>query len=209
MDRYELVLDIVEHPEKYSPERLNELLSEPETKEIYNLVCRLRSSMSDRKSVNVDEEWLNFMSQHSRRKIKFMWLSGRAASIAILLMSSIVAIAIGFSVKIAVFDSRSESEVTSDKVVESTTVTASTDTPADTAITITSPILFEDATLLEVMESVGKVYNVALRFNNRQTENLHLYYRLNPELTLEETIEQLNTFEQINIHIADKTLIID
>lgn len=209
MDRYELVLDIVEHPEKYSPERLNELLSEPDTKEIYNLVCRLRSSMSDRKSVNVDEEWQNFVSQHSHRKIKFMWLSGRAASIAILLMSSIVAIAIGFSVKIAVFDSRSESEVTSDKVVESTTVTASTDTPADTATTITSPILFEDATLLEVMESVGKVYNVALRFNNRQTENLHLYYRLNPELTLEETIEQLNTFEQINIRIADKTLIID
>ena len=35
MDKYELVLDIIEHPDKYTSEQLQEIMSDPETRKIY------------------------------------------------------------------------------------------------------------------------------------------------------------------------------
>ena len=53
MDRYELVLEIIEHPEKYSADRLSEIFSDPETKKIYNLLCKTDSAIEAAKEMVV------------------------------------------------------------------------------------------------------------------------------------------------------------
>ena len=45
MDKYDLVLDIVEHPEKYTSEQLAEIMSDPDTKEGYNMLCKVDSAI--------------------------------------------------------------------------------------------------------------------------------------------------------------------
>lgn len=40
MDKYDIVLDLIEHPAEYTPEKIEEMLSDPETREIYNLLCK-------------------------------------------------------------------------------------------------------------------------------------------------------------------------
>lgn len=57
MDKYELVLDIVEHPEKYTSEQLAEIMSDPETREIYNQFCKTESAIDANEEVDVDAEW--------------------------------------------------------------------------------------------------------------------------------------------------------
>lgn len=46
-------------------------------------------------------------------------------------------------------------------------------------------------------------------FDNKEAATLHLYYRLDPSLSIDEVISQLNTFEQINIKRQGDTLTID
>ena len=59
------------------------------------------------------------------------------------------------------------------------------------------------------MKEVAKAYGIEVKFNDMNVASLHLYYKFDPSLTLNEVIEQLNTFEQINIKRNGNTLTID
>ena len=54
--KYDVVLDIIEHPENYTPEQLTEILSDSETREIYNLLCKTDSAIEAGREIDVDAE---------------------------------------------------------------------------------------------------------------------------------------------------------
>ena len=212
MDKYELVLDIVEHPEKYTSEQLAEIMSDPDTKEIYNLLCKTDSAIEAKKEVDVDEEWEDFSEKHSirPRRSKF-WFGNRAASIAAIVGTSIVAVAAGIAVTVAVIDHKPE-PVAENVVVASSVVAVSTDTITtknDTVMVTLTPIVFENESLEKIMKEVAVVYGVEVKFSNTDAASLHLYYKFDPSLPLNEVVEQLNTFEQINIKQNGNILTID
>ena len=213
MDKYDLVFDIVEHPEKYSPHQTIELLSDPEAKEIYNLLCKTDSAVNADKCVDVNAEWKRF----SRRNIKtarrpFAWLGSRAASIIAVICTSIVAVAAGIAVTVAVIERNSEvimvgqtdsipSTIENQQIIHA----AQTDTVSAT----NEPVIFENKALEEIMKVVGDAYDMDIVFNSPNAAELHLYYKFNPSLPIDEIITQLNTFEQINITREGETLTID
>ena len=59
------------------------------------------------------------------------------------------------------------------------------------------------------MGKVAAIYGVIVRFNHRESATLHLYYKFDPALSLDEVVAQLNTFEQINIRRDSDTIIIN
>ena len=69
--------------------------------------------------------------------------------------------------------------------------------------------MFEDEPLETIMKEVAATYEVEVMLNNKETASLHLYYRLDPSQPINEVVEQLNTFERINIRQDGNTLIID
>lgn len=215
MDKYDLVLDITEHPEKYSDAQLKEILSDAETRNIYNLLCKTDSAVEAQQEMSdddVNQEWDRFQRRASKSRFKFLWLTGRAASVAMFLLCSLVALAIGVAVKVTVFNRGEAPEKADVSVQQEVGKTVAVDTIMavnDSIAVPIKPILFEDATLTEIMTSVEKAYSVKVDFHNDKLKDLHLYYSLDPSNTLAETIEELNTFEQINIRIYGTTLIID
>ena len=72
-----------------------------------------------------------------------------------------------------------------------------------------TPVMFENEPLEIIMKEVAKTYGIEVKFNDVNVASLHLYYKFDPSQTLNEVIEQLNTFEQINIRRNGNTLIID
>ena len=111
MDKYDLVLDIVEHPEKYTSEQLAEIMSDPDTKEVYNMLCKVDSAIEAEKDINVDAEWENFSEKHtahSPTQILFGSAS-RAASIAGIICTSIVAVLAGIAFTVTVIKHKPES----------------------------------------------------------------------------------------------------
>lgn len=212
MDKYDLVLDIIEHPEKYSSEQLTEIMSEPETREIYILFCKTESAIKDSEEPDVNTEWKKFSDSHSVRPLRvFSWFGSRAASIAVIVGTSIAAVAAGIAVTVSVIEHKSEPIAENATVVPSVaTVSADTITSnVDTVSVSLTPVMFEDEPLEIIMREVAKVYGVEVKFDNNDVATLHLFYKLDPSLPLSEVIEQLNTFEQINIRRNGNTLTID
>lgn len=213
MDKYDLVLDIIEHPEKYQPALLREILSDPETREIYNLLCKTASAIESRREEEADvaSEWNEFESKYIRKPRHFHLSGNRAASIAIFAVSSVVAVAISVAVTMSVIGNKTNHSdrdnkivVTEDSIGSQPTAVANAPLSASSA-----PIMFEDATLEDIMNTIAESYGVAVRFRNKDVAELHLYYRLDPSLTIDEVIAQLNTFDQIKITLNDNTLTID
>lgn len=212
MDRYELVLEIIEHPEKYSADRLSEILSDPETKEIYNLLCKTDSAIEADKEIDVNAEWNNFADMYAvRPRRSFSWFGSRAASIAAIVGTSIVAVAAGIAVTVSVIDRQPE-PIADEATVAPAAVSLTTDTISvrdNTAKVNLSPVMFENEPLDKIMKKIAEAYGVEVKFNNSETASLHLYYKLDPSLPLDEVVKQLNTFEQINIRQDGDILNID
>lgn len=212
MDKYDLVLDIVEHPEKYTSGQLAEIMSDSETAEIYNLLCKADSAIEADKETDVDAEWGDFSEKHFAVVHRTLFRFGsRAASIAAIVGSSIVAVAAGIAVTVSVIDRKTEPVGENASVVPSV-VAVSADTIAtvsDSVKVSLTPIMFENEPLEKIMKKVAEAYGVGVRFNNQESATLHLYYKLDTSLPLNEVVEQLNTFEQINIKQNGNILTID
>lgn len=214
MDKYELVLDVVEHPERYTAEQLAEIMSDSECREIYNLICKTDSAVEAHKEVDVETEWERFaVERGQRQRRRNRWFSGRAASIAAIVCSSIVALASGIAVTVKLTEPASEHEQQPAPApvasVPAVILTESASAPADTIMEFNDAGMFEDETFESIMHHIAVIYGVDVKFNNGDAGSLHLYYRLDPTLSLDEVVAQLNTFEQINISCEGNMLIID
>lgn len=220
MDKYELVLDIIEHPENYTSEQLTEILSEPQTREIYNLLVKTRSVVDTYVAPDVDAEWVRFSSEHGERRARrgfFLWTGSRAASIAAIICVSAVAVAAGIAVTFAVSEHRAATVAeTANLNTEAIGSTPSAEVTAakgaeivDTIVADMTPVMFENEPLETIMKKIAEAYGVEVKFNNKEAAVLHLFYKFDPALPLGEVIEQLNTFEQINITRNGDTLNID
>lgn len=212
-DSYDLVLDIINDPDKYSAEQLQELLSDPEIREIYELLSVTRSAMKSSADIDVDAEWESFSAEHApAHSRRYLWHGSRAASIVAIITSSLVAVAIGIAVTVRYPEKEHQpvSEETDMPLIETIEESCANDAlDADSLPASMEPVVFEDESLETIMKSVAAVYDVEVVFNNDNAAGLHLYYRFDPTQPLEKVIEQLNTFERINISQKGATLTVD
>ncbi|MDE5791555.1 MAG: DUF4974 domain-containing protein [Muribaculaceae bacterium] len=215
MDKYELVLDIIEHPDKYTSQELEEIMTDQETRDIYRVLCKVDSAIEANRKVDVDAEWRAFSGKTKFRRHNFFMRNSRAASIITIVGTSIVAMAVGIAVTVAVTENKTEapSPAKTMKVASGMGANESDTTVGGevTNITVSKPasILFEDEPLSVIMETVCANYGVDFKFGNEEVASLHLYYKFDPSLDLDEVVAQLNTFESINITQEDNLLIID
>lgn len=213
IDKYDLVFDIIEHPDRYTAEQLAEIMSDPETKEIYTLLCKTDSAAeAHKRRVDVDAEWRSFADRHLRsRRPKFaLFAQNRAASIATFALTSLAAVAVGIAVTVSVTDNSHNTDLTGPEQAATTATSVSSDSiKIRTDSVAAATILFDNATLRDIMDAVSKMYDVEVKFVNNDAASLRLYFKLNPGHSLDETVERLNTFEQINITVNGSTLTID
>ncbi len=216
MDKYDVALDIIEHPENYTSAQLSEILSDPEMREIYNVLVKTQSAAKSRDTISsaeVDEEWKRFEQAHPAPRFRFLWLSGRAASIALLIVSSVVAFAVGITIKVSLDRGKTDEAIVvaargdaaqSQAVVRDTVAPSSEGVPAKS----TSPVLFENASFGEIVETIAKTYGVKARFEAEAKNQLHLFYKFDPNNTLQNIVDQLNSFEQIDITLEGSELVV-
>lgn len=210
--KYDIVLDIIEHPDNYTSGQLEDILSDPETREIYNLLCKTESAVKADNKIDVDAEWERFSKKYAMRpRRSFLWFGSRAASIAAVVGTSLVAVAAGIAVTVSVIDHKSE-PLAEEAMPATSVTTVTTDSLSavnDTVRVVIEPMMFENETLENIMKGVSDAYGVEVKFNNKEAASLHLYYKLDPSLPLDEVVEQLNTFEQIDIKRNGNILNID
>lgn len=211
-DKYDIVFDLIEHPDRYSDGQIGEILADPEAREIYNLLCKSTSAMTAGSDApDVDAEWERF-ALRTRRPRLTAWFGSRAASIVVLVVSTVTALAIGVAVTVTVVGHKEDVPVAGrtyeQQAIKTEAVQEIAEPEADDATDL-EPVVFEDESLRDILDVVCRRYGVTARYGDEKTAGLHLFFRFDPALSLDEVIEQLNTFEQINIVRSGNTLTIN
>ena len=217
MDKTDRLLDAMNNPEKYSSAELEEMLQDAETKEIFDLLDKTKSSLQPISTPDIDVEWDKFKdNNYYKKKSSVLRLSAFfsrkiAASVTVAIISiTAVAAIIGISVS----SLNNKENVTSEKEVAATKeiITNREDsikTPSDSPIQSLETVIFDNDPLEVIMKLIGDFYGYKPEFNSENARSLRLYFRWNQTSTIQEIVESLNNCDQIHLTIEGKTIKID
>ena len=197
MDKIERIIDMTEHPERYSQDELQKMLIEDdEGSRIYKTISEVNAGMSLENDVK--------MKQTSSKTASRFMQKVAAAIIGICLISGIAYAAVVIMKKPSAPE-KTEVVAPAAPKTESSTVA---DAPVSSS---SSPIVktYEDAPLSEIVSDIARVFSKQHAYRSDKAKTLRLYYRLDTRRGLEKNIEELNTFENINIEINGDTLVVD
>lgn len=221
MEKYDIILDLIEHPEKYSQEKVREILSEPDIKYLYNMLCKTSSALNSNDQISeerIELEWAQLNSKSSKELckrrpfIRRLASSSRVASFAVITLTSMAALAVGIIVSVSVVDNGSVSKHAEKPLEQTIDVTSLNDTTAisqENLSTEDNPVIFEDTPLEDILKTISEYYGVDVKFISQETAGIHLFYKFDSRQSIDDILEQLNTFDRIDIRKEGDFLIVE
>ena len=215
MDKFEKILDIIDHQEKYSDEEIHEILQDEECRKLYQTMVEMDSALeSPSPIINVDEEWEKFSQKHQLQEEAThpitSWCKLAASIAGFVLISGIAFAAIHTYIK----RSQEPTQVTADthpEVIKSDSVkqVAAKDSlthpkPEKPAIHKT----FENVAFEQMISEIASYYDLQVKFENNEDKTLRLYYEWNSHSSIENIVKELNQFENVNIELQQNELIV-
>ena len=214
MDKFEKILDIIDHQEKYSDEEIREILQDEECRKLYQTMMEVDSALeSPSPIINVDEEWEKFSQKHQLQEASHpitSW-SKLAASIAgFVLISGIAFAAIHTYIK----RSQETTQVTAGthpEVIKSDSVKQVAGKDSLTHPKPEKPVIhktFENVAFEQMLSEIASYYDLQVKFENNEDKTLRLYYEWNSHSSIENIVKELNQFENVNIELQQNELIV-
>ena len=178
----QLYRDMQEAPDKYSDQEIEAM-------------------MDDLDQVpDADEAWQQFAQQHiSSVRPMHTWRKVAAILIGILAISGITIAAVHIV-------RQSHHEKCPVTQVEKA-VTISQTLPTDTIVK-TEPVVFDNVTLDSIANDIATYHHLDMDLQNEQASLLRFYFVWNQDDSLQEVIEKLNMFEQVNLAVEDGKLMV-
>lgn len=217
MDKIDRLLDALEHPDRYTQNDLEEMLQDPDVKDVFDLLDKTKSSLQTLPTPDIEAEWKRFAKNHTSSKDTHrFWLAGIlsrniAATIATAIVS-VTAVAAIVSIGINQLNQRQKASRPNDVKTEYVEINAKPDSvksvePGKGKTPVV--IVFDNEPLKTIAGKIADYYGYQVDFNNEASKSLRLYFRWNQENTVEEVVTRLDNFEQIHIEIKDNTIKID
>lgn len=214
MDKFEKILDIIDHQEKYSDEKIHEILQDEECRKLYQTMVEVDSALeSPSPIINVDEEWEKFSQKHQLQEVSHPITSWRklAASIAgFVLILGIAFAAIHTYIK----RSQEPTQITADTHPEVIKSDSAKQVAAKDSLTHPKPEkpaihkIFENVAFEQMISEIASYYDLQVKFENNEDKTLRLYYEWNSHSSIENIVKELNQFENVNIELQQNELIV-
>lgn len=213
-DKIELLLDIQEHPEKYSDEQLNSMLAEDEElAEMMEQLATTKRAMTKEEAedeqLDIDALWQEFEAKH---ELEFDEPETKRVSMP---LRKIAAMFIGVALTAGVaFAAIQIVRSVSKPAPEPTKIEASAapkaaqpddEVPADTVVAV-KPVVFDNVELAQIMAQIAAHYKAEVEIENEDAGAYRLYFEWNSQETLEHVVERLNRFESINIELNNNKM---
>lgn len=214
-DNIDRLLDALEHPEKYSDAEVEQLLTDPEAREVYDILRKTADVSAPVPEINIDDEWRRFEAKQSKRRpIILRWLSfmasRNAAAVVTALVGTLAVVAATIGVTHYFNANKEMAQTEQTEPQKQTAIADSKVAPTDTIPAETTPqpetIVFKGENLERILADMAGYYGVTVKYNQDAAKSLQLYFEWDQSLPLSEVVEQLNNFEQINITHTDKGL---
>ena len=224
MDKFEKILDIIDHQEKYSDEEIREILQDEECRKLYQTMMEVDSALENPSPIiNVDEEWEKFSQEHHLQEEATQNAAQKAASHPITSWRKLAASIVGFilisgiafaAIHTYIKRSQEPTLVTADthpETMKSDSIKqiATKDSlpqpkPEKPAIHKT----FENVAFEQMISEIASYYDLQVKFENNEDKTLRLYYEWNSHSSIENIVKELNQFENVNIELQQNELIV-
>lgn len=213
-DKIELLLDIQEHPEKYSDEQLNSMLSEDEElAEMMEQLATTKRAMTKEEAedeqLDMDALWQEFEAKHELEfdepETKRIRMPLR--KIAVMFIGVALTAGVAFAA-IQIVRSVSKPAPEPTKIEAPAAPKAAqpdNEVPADTVVAV-KPVVFDNVELAQIMAQIAAHYKAEVEIENEDAGAYRLYFEWNSQETLEHVVERLNRFESINIELNNNKM---
>lgn len=199
-DKLSKVLDATEHPEQYTDEQLEELLSDEECADYYRLMCDAASAYAATHTETDEEleaEWQR-LQHRSVRPVLFSIRKIAAVVIAILALTGISYAAVSLM---------TDYEETPSANTEMTETPSSLpDSPTEPADTVQT---FQNVELQDILTAVATHYQLQTEYRNEQSRHVRLYIKWNKSEGVETMLERLNKFDKVTLALSDNKIIVE
>lgn len=232
--KWDMLLNLLEHPEKYSETQKDELLGDKEVNELYQQLIETRQSLDfamskeKMKMPSIDAEWEKLkeekqqkeeMSQNAETqqttKLFPLWSPMRkvAAVAAVLVVSGITFAAIHLVTRSHQPSDNSNTELVASQKDSIQQVSApqksNIEEKTDSASLAQLPLVYENAELQNILTPIVGHFHLQVTYQNESARHIRLFLQLEKNMSLDDIIELLNHFEKVNIRHEGQTLIVE
>ena len=232
--KWDMLLNLLEHPEKYSETQKDELLGDKEVNELYQQLIETRQSLDfamskeKMKMPSIDAEWEKLkeekqqkeeMSQNAETqqtaKLFSLWSPMRrvAAVAAVLVVSGITFAAIHLVTRSHQPSDNSNTELVASQKDSIQQVSApqksNIEEKTDSASLAQLPLVYENAELQNILTPIAGHFHLQVTYQNESARHIRLFLQLEKNMSLDDIIELLNHFEKVNIRHEGQTLIVE
>lgn len=230
----DMLLNLLEHPEKYSETQKDELLGDEEVNELYQQLVETRQSLDFAKSKekmkmpSIDAEWEKLKEEKQQKdetkqnaetqqtaKLFPFWSPMRkvAAVAAVLVVSGITFAAIHLVTRSHQASDKNNTELVASRKDSIQQVSApqksNIEDKADSASLAQLPLVYENAELQNILTPIAGHFHLQVTYQNESARHIRLFLQLEKNMSLDDIIELMNHFEKVNIRHEGQTLIVE
>lgn len=232
--KWDMLLDLLEHPEKYSETQKAELLGDEEVNELYQQLVETRQSLDfakskeEMKTPSIDAEWEKLKEEKQQKevmkqnaetqqtaKLLPLWSPMRkvAAVAAVLVVSGITFAAIHLVTRSHQPSDKNNTELVASQKDSIQQVSApqksNIEEKTDSASLAQLPLVYENAELQNILTPIAEHFHLQVTYQNESARHIRLFLQLEKNMNLDDIIELMNHFEKVNIRHEGQTLIVE
>ena len=232
--KWDMLLDLLEHSERYSEIQKAELLDDEEMKELYQQMAETQQALDfdklkeEMKMPSVDEEWkklkdikkledekLQNDEKQESNKVAFLWSPMRkvAAVAAVRVVSGFTFAAIHLVILSRQTADKNDTELVAankDSVQQvSITQKANTEEKVDSASLAKFQLVYENAELQNILTPIAGHFHLQVTYQNESVRHIRIFLQLKENMSIDDIIELMNHFEKVNIRREGQTLIVE
>ena len=237
--KWDMLLDLLEHPEKYSETQKAELLGDEEVNELYQQLVEIRQSLDyckskeEMKMPSIDAEWEKLKDEMKLKeklqkeeknqnaetqqtaKLFPLWSPMRkvAAVVAVLVVSGITFAAIHLVTRSHQASDKNNTELVASRKDSIQQVSApqksNIEEKTDSASLAQLPFVYENAELQNILTPIAEHFHLQVTYQNESARHIRLFLQLEKNMSLDDIIELMNHFEKVNIRHEGQTLIVE
>lgn len=232
--KWDMLLNLLEHPEKYSETQKDELLGDEEVNELYLQLIETRQSQDfgklkeEMKMPSIDAEWEKLKEEMKQKEVRIqnaetlqtaklfpLWSPMRkvAAVAAVLVVSGITFAAIHLVTRSHQPSDKNNTELVSSHKDSIQQVSAprksNIEEMTDSSSLAQLPLVYENAELQNILTPIAGHFHLQVTYQNESARHIRLFLQLEKNMSLDDIIELMNHFEKVNIRHEGQTLIVE
>ncbi|MBO7047146.1 MAG: DUF4974 domain-containing protein [Prevotella sp.] len=191
MKDIEQLLRMTEHPQDYTDEELQQIMSNPDMRAYYELMVSAEAGFAMKKN----------KATTTTTRSKFYAIGNRFVKIAAMFIGILFITGIGYAAyHLAVGGNVPANEDVKAPTQETCTTESNQQEVQDVIRT------FENVELQQILQELSDYYHVDVEFRNEQVRHIRLYTKWDTTAPLKQMIERLNGFEKVNVRLNDSQI---